>query len=90
MITVIVTRSDLEAHRACHAYLDSPEWNGESLVYSDWEATTARLSGTREGLAYLGWLVRNGLVPMTQSEYLALRRKAKRAFRQIAQESNHG
>ena len=71
---VIITKAQLEANRACKAYLTSPEWNGEALVYSDWDATVKRLLTTRSGTVYLDYLVAHGLVPMTKDEFVALKK----------------
>lgn len=73
MAEVIITKAQLEAIPACKAYLASPEWNGEALVYSDWDATAARLQETRIGMRYLNWLVDNKLVPMSREEYDVVR-----------------
>jgi hypothetical protein len=78
---VVIQKSELEAAHACKkSYLKSPEWNGEALVYSDWDKTVKRLLSTPAGTTYLGFLVLRKLVPMTADELSA----AKRATRQAA------
>lgn len=74
---IIIPKSSLEAAHACKVYLKSPEWNGEALVYADWEKTVERLLSTPAGTTYLGFLVLRKLVPMTPDELAA----AKRAVR---------
>ena len=71
---VTITKSQLEANRACKVYLTSPEWNGEALVYADWDATVSRLLATREGMSHLDFLVVRALVPMTVEEFIALKK----------------
>lgn len=70
---VVITKAQLEAVPACQAYLKSPEWNGEALVYADWNATVKRLLSSGYGITYLGFLVKNKLVPLTVNEFRALR-----------------
>lgn len=70
---VIITRAELVAARACDVYLTSPEWNGEALVYSDWNATVMRLLSNRISSRYLDFLVARKLVPMTTEEFIAAR-----------------
>lgn len=70
---VVISKSQLESAHACADYFDSPEWNGESLVYADWTKSVARLLSTPKGTLQLGWLVKNGLVPMTRDELIAAR-----------------
>jgi len=83
---VIITRDQLEAAGACDVYLRSPEWDAEhnegtgALVYSDWEATVARLSSTQAGLGRLGYLVGKRLVPMSRIEFRTLRREKQAAI----------
>lgn len=69
---VIITEAQLEERRACSDYLRSPEWNGEALVYADWDKTVERLLSTPHGAVQLGWLVSHGLVPMTAEELSAI------------------
>lgn len=69
MARVVVTKAQLETAHACRAYLKSPEWDGEALVYSDWDATVKRLLSTSAGVGYLNFLVVRGLVPMTLDEF---------------------
>jgi hypothetical protein len=66
---VVIPKEKLEALKACDAYIKSPEWNGEALVYSDWDATVRRLMSTGPGITFLGYLVKNELVPMTKEEF---------------------
>jgi hypothetical protein len=77
---VVITKTQLEAFKACDAYFKSPEWNGEALVYPDWEKTVDRLMSTGPGVTYLGFLVAKKLVPLTKDEFKALR--AARLFNQ--------
>lgn len=70
---VTITKAQLEAAKACPAYLKSPEWDGKALVYTDWAATAKRLASTSQGLTYLDFLVVSGLVPMTRAEYKQVR-----------------
>jgi hypothetical protein len=72
---VVIPKEKLEALRACDAYTKSPEWNGEALVYSDWDATVIRLMSTGPGITFLGYLVKNELVPMTKEEFKKARAK---------------
>lgn len=74
---VVITKSQLEAVRACGAYFKSPEWNGEALVYSDWSKTIERLSSDRAGITYLDFLVVHGLVPMTIDELQETKKTAR-------------
>jgi hypothetical protein len=74
---VTIPKSKLEEAGPCRAYfLDSPEWNGEALVYVDWAKSAKRLLSTRLGTVQLDWLVKNKLVPMTSEEFLAARAAA--------------
>ena len=73
MVSVTITQAELKANNACSAYLKSPEWNGEALVYSNWDATAQRLLSTRSGITYLDWLIAHKLVPMTLAEFTAAR-----------------
>lgn len=72
---VVISRDRLEASHACPVYLKSPEWDTElqALVYSDWDASAARLLSTPRGTKYLGFLVKSGLVPMTQAQFTEAR-----------------
>lgn len=76
---VVVPKEKLEQAKACKAYLKSPEWNGEALLYSDWSKTVERLLSTRAGTTYLGFLVARGLVPMTKEELIEARHAARAA-----------
>jgi len=71
---VTIPKSRLEEEHACKDYFDSPEWNGEALVYADWDQTVARLMTTRQGVLHLSWLVSHKLVPMSIEEFAAIRR----------------
>jgi hypothetical protein len=71
---VVIPKSKLEAEKACADYFDSPEWNGEALVYADWGQTVERLLSTRRGVLQLSWLVSHKLVPMTLEEFAAARK----------------
>lgn len=68
---VVITIARLKGSNACSVYLDSPEWDNEqqALVYTDWEASVARLLSTRAGTAHLSFLVSRELVPMTREEF---------------------
>jgi hypothetical protein len=70
---VVIPKEKLVELKACSVYLDSPEWNGEALVYSNWEETVERLMSTGPGITYLGFLVAKKLVPLTKDEFRALR-----------------
>ena len=70
---VVIPKEKLEAVRACSDYLKSPEWNGEALVYENWEQTVERLLSTRAGVIQLNWLIDRKLVPMTVDEFRALK-----------------
>jgi hypothetical protein len=76
---VVITKDQLEKVHACTRYLNSPEWDAgqQALVYSDWEATIARLLSSRRGTMYLEFFVVHELVPMTKSQFL----EAKKAVR---------
>jgi hypothetical protein len=74
---VVIPKAKLEEASPCRDYfLDSPDWNGEALVYANWEETVRRLLSTRKGTVQLNWLVDNGLVPMTSEEFVAARAAA--------------
>jgi len=79
---VVITKAQLEAAHACKDYFDSPEWNGEALVYADWEKTVERLLSTRRGTVQLSFLVANRLVPMTPEELTGAKRAAHMRERQ--------
>lgn len=76
---VVITREKLVASNACDVYLKSPEWDAEqgALVYSNWDASVARLLSTRRGIKFLGFLVESKLVPMTTSEFNARRAEGR-------------
>jgi hypothetical protein len=74
---VVIPKNRLEEERACPVYLESPEWNGEALVYANWDQTVSRLLSTRAGTTYLGFLVVHKLVPMTAPELTEARRLAR-------------
>lgn len=80
VVQVVISKNKLEQLGACKAYLTSPEWNGEALVYSDWDATVKRLMSTGPGVTYLGFLVAKELVPMTKEEFA--RTRAAHLFKQ--------
>ncbi len=84
----VITKAQLLAKNACDAIYASPEWDAEqeALVYPDWEATVARLAGSRHGIDRLGWLVARELVPMTRSEFAKVRREARLAQREPVEE----
>jgi len=76
---VVITKAQLDEQRACSAYLKSPEWDAgqQALVYSDWDATVARLLSSRIGTVFLDFLVVHGLVPMTVTEFIDARARAR-------------
>lgn len=77
---VVIRLAELQAHKACDAYLRSPEWDEkeQALVYPDWDATVARhLTGEREKMGHLEWMVANKLVPMTAQELFSAKQKAR-------------
>ena len=75
---VVVTRAQLDEHKACPRYATSPNWNGEALVYPDWDQAVDRLLSTPDGIDRLGWLVVHELVPMSRSEFIAARKNAQK------------
>lgn len=75
---VVITKDQLEKAEPCTPnYLTSPEWNGEALVYNDWKATVQRLASTRAGLLQLNWLVTKKLVPMSEAEFVEVKRASR-------------
>lgn len=91
MSQVVISKEQLIAARACtkDSYFDSPEWNGEALVYADWEASRERLLSTSRGTSQLSFLVAKGLVPMTREEFrAAITEKNRLVYEQIKGKGN--
>ena len=79
---IVIPKQKLEELKPCREYyLESPEWNGEALVYEDWDASAKRLLSTSVGRTQLSWLVKNGLVPMTNEEFVKARRQISGAVK---------
>lgn len=75
---VVIPKATLKRHRACTAAYTSPEYDeGEqALVYSDWGKTVERhIAMGPEGLFRLEWLVAQKLVPMTEDELAAIKKR---------------
>jgi hypothetical protein len=76
---VVITRATLKQHRACSDAYISPEWDEkeDAIVFQDWNKTVERLLAKPNGvgLDQLDWYTAHKLVPMTRSEFEALKKR---------------
>lgn len=72
---VVIDNAALRRNRSCKGAYTNREWDPElqALVFPDWDASVEELLSTPKGIGRLEWYVRCKLVPMTMSEFIAVK-----------------